>query len=190
MDGLGNKYLADNGAIRRMDASGLVADFAPSVLASTLAADTSGNVFALDTSIGTIRRITSAGLVTNLATVNNADTLAVDGAGVLYIATRDTQIFKLTPDNVVKPFAGKPGSYGSFADGMGTAVSFGGLTGIAVDSESPVYVADYHNQAVRRISPAGQVTTLARGGFSPEVSRPKARQPCSTGWACGRLVAP
>jgi len=67
-------------------------------------------------------------------------------------------------------FAGMPGASGN-VDGIGSAARFGdpfydGPSGAAVDSAGNVYVADTPNSTIRKITPAGEVTTLA--GSAPQ----------------------
>src|ERR1051325_3796370 len=57
-------------------------------------------------------------------------------------------------------FAGWPGGSGN-VDGTGSAVRFYAPTGVAVDRAGTVYVADRYNSTIRKITPAGEVTTLA-----------------------------
>ena len=61
---------------------------------------------------------------------------------------------------MVTSLAGSPGLWGS-ADGIGSAASFYDPYGVAVDSSGNVYVADLANCTLRKITPAGVVTTLA-----------------------------
>ena len=94
--------------------------------------------------------------------------VAVDGAGNIYVAdTPNNTIRKITADGVVTTFAGSAGVPGS-SDGMGSSARFNHPIGVAVDGAGNVYVADNANYAIRKITPAGLVTTFAGGtdGFN------------------------
>ena len=85
----------------------------------------------------------------------------MDGAGNLYVAnTDDHTIRKVAPVGIVSTLAGAAGRSG-YADGVGRAASFSYPKGLAVDSAGNVYVADAANQIIRKINPAGVVSTLA-----------------------------
>jgi hypothetical protein len=53
----------------------------------------------------------------------------------------------------------------AFADGTGVEASFLAPSGVAVDAVGFVYVADYGNLRIRKVSPTGVVTTLAGSGL-------------------------
>ena len=145
-----------------------------------LAIDSSGNLFVADFGNATIRRITPSGQVSTpagsplaMGTVDGIGEaarfkgpggLAVDVAGNVYIADSLAQtIRKMTPSGLVSTLAGTPGIRG-WADGTGSEASFDFSTDtkprLAVDSRGNVFVADYGNHTVRKITPAGVVTTL------------------------------
>jgi hypothetical protein len=87
--------------------------------------------------------------------------VAVDGAGNVYVAdVQNHTIRKITPAGVVTTLAGRAGQRGS-ADGTGSAARFFYPSGVAVDGAGNVYVADLYNHTIRKITPAGVVTTLA-----------------------------
>jgi streptogramin lyase len=87
--------------------------------------------------------------------------LAVDGAGNVFVADSSNHtIRKITPAGEVSTLAGAAGSAGN-ADGTGATARFFWPAGLAVDGVGNVFVADSGNDAIRKITPAGVVTTLA-----------------------------
>jgi serine/threonine protein kinase, bacterial len=123
----------------------------------------------------------NAGVVTTLAgstTTGSADGngtdasfsypigLAVDSNCNVYVAdTGNNMIRKITPAGVVTTLAGS--TTVGYTNATGTAASFDAPYGVAVDSNGYVYVADFNNNWVRKITPAGVVTTLAGGINGP-----------------------
>jgi len=91
--------------------------------------------------------------------------LYADKQGSLY-ATDMNKIRKITPDGVVSTFAGS--TYGH-VDGPIAAAQFQGAVGICADAQGNMYVSEVGNFDIRKITPAGVVSTLAGGGVSGDV---------------------
>ena len=105
------------------------------------------------------------------AQFNGPSGMAVDSSGNVYVADYyNHRIRKLTPAGVVTTWAGS-GTAG-FADDTGAAAQFNGPWGIAVDPSGNVYVADNNNHKIRKITPAGVVTTLAGTGTAGSADGP------------------
>ena len=97
--------------------------------------------------------------------------LAVDGAGNVYAAASGTDtIVKMTPAGVMSTVAGQSGVAG-FRDGQGTTALFNQPLDVKVDSAGNLYVADAGNNAIRKIDPSGNVTTLAKGAATYRASK-------------------
>ena len=190
-DGAGNVYVADqnNHKIRKITPAGVVSTFAGSGASGSangtgvaaqfnfplgVATDIAGNVYVADTSNNKIRKITPAGVVSTLAGSGNAGFadgtgvaaqfnqprgVITDAAGNVYVGDRlNYKIRKITPAGVVSTLAG---STSGFADGTGAAAQFNQPYGLAIDAAGNLYVADTVNQKIRKITPAGVVSTLA-----------------------------
>jgi hypothetical protein len=139
--------------------------------------DAQGNFYIADTKMGLIRKMTSSFTVTTLAgkgtsgytdgTGNAAAFelpygVVADASGNLYVTdTYNAVIRKVTPAGVVSTFAGNAAGGGkdTYVDGTGTAATFQLPWGIAIDATGNLFVAD--KNAVRKITPAGVVTTFA-----------------------------
>lgn len=127
-----------------------------------LVMDKRGNMFIADYGNRLIRKIDTAGVVTNFASVTYLTHIAIDGFNNLYVSDGDV-LRKISPQGDKSILAGS--IYGSgYVDGAGTDAKFNFPRGLAVDDSGYVYVADYGNHRIRKISPAGEVTTLAGNG--------------------------
>jgi sugar lactone lactonase YvrE len=138
-DAAGNVYISDNNsAIRKVGTDGVV---------STWAGATGG--------------AGSADGVGATARFNFPNGLAIDGQHNLYVADQDNStVRKISAAGAVTTLAGSAGVFG-YMDGTGAAAQFSGVGGIAVDPMGNVYVTEFYNHTVRKISPAGVVSTLA-----------------------------
>jgi len=177
--------------IRKITPGGLVSTYAGSGLpgsadgaASTasfngpcgLAVDAAGNVYVDDGGNRTIRVISPSGMVSTLAgnpnLIGNADgqgnaasftypySIALDGSGNIIVADQGSNLIrKITPGGLVTTIAGNIA--GGSNDGIGTAASFQGPGGLAIDAAGNIYIADSGNQLIRRLTPGGIVTTIA-----------------------------
>jgi sugar lactone lactonase YvrE len=185
---------AGNNLIRMVTPAGLVTTLAGSTNAgatngallsasfnnpSGVALDASGNIYVADLLNGLIREISpGTGMVTTLAgsdttaSINGTGTaaafyfpnsLATDQSGNIYVTEYATNLIrKIAPGGIVTTFAGS-GAAGQ-ADITGTSATFNGPSGIATDAGGNVYVADTYNNVIRKITPAGVVSTFAGSG--------------------------
>ncbi len=143
-----------------------------------IAVDAGGNVYVADAGNNVVRKVTSGGVVTTFAGQVGAAAgtldgtgpsvqfsalggVAVDTQGNVYVAdVISSTIRKITPGGVSSTLAGTPGVMG-FADGPGFTAQFNRPQGVAVDGAGNVYVADSGNAVIRKITPAGVVSTIA-----------------------------
>lgn len=139
-----------------------------------------GNVYVIDALNNLIRKMTTTAVVSSYTnpTLGYADgaiasatfygprSIAFDATGNAYVADLGNNLIrKITPAGVVSTFAGN-GLYG-YVDGTGSFVEFRSPSGVACDATGNVYVADRGNNLIRKITPAGVVSTLA--GYPPQV---------------------
>lgn len=181
IDTNGNLFVSDtfNNRIRKITPAGVVTTYAGSTAGFAdgnsdvahfnrprgIAIDTNGNLYISDSQNYKIRKITSAGVVSTFAGSTNGNTdgigtaaqfsnplgVAVDANGNVYVADMSTQKIRIiTPDGTVSTYAG---SYSGYADGPLLLARFFNPTGVAVDLNGNVYVADESNDKIRKITP-------------------------------------
>jgi sugar lactone lactonase YvrE len=183
---------SDNNIIRRISSNGSVSTVAGSgeegltngsVRSATftrpigVAAGLHGEIYVADTANHVIRKI-DAGVVTTFAgtgefAVQDGDAshasfefptgIAIDQRGnVLVSDSRSETVRMISPSGRVTTIAGsgEPG----FLDGLGRVAKFSSPGGVAIASDGFIYIADEDNNAIRKVSPTGEVTTLAGNG--------------------------
>jgi sugar lactone lactonase YvrE len=150
----------------------------------SIAFDSQGNAYVADLGNDVIRKITTAGVVSTFAGngtlgyLDGPDSTAqfyqpmgivVDAQGNVFVADMGNHVIrKITPAGVVSTFAGAVASAGypqaiakGYYDGTGTLAAFSNPSAMAIDAQGNIYVADPGNSAIRMITPAAVVTTLA-----------------------------
>jgi streptogramin lyase len=169
--------LAGTGDPGYTDGPGLEAQFR---FPTNVSVDKHGNILVADQGNHRIRIISPSGDVSTLAgngVAGYADgpgleaqfkgptDVVMDEEGNAFVADRDNQRIRLiTSSGNVTTLAGS-GEAG-FADGTGTSAKFNQPTGVAMDHEGNVIVADYSNNRIRTVAPSGEVTTLAGSGIA------------------------
>lgn len=102
------------------------------------------------------------------ARFNNPFALKVDASGNIYVSDSDNHnIRKITPSGDVITFAGS--SFNGSADGTGTSASFRNPQGIDINSSGDIFICDTGNHKIRKITPAGVVTTFAGSGVATSI---------------------
>lgn len=141
-----------------------------------------GNVYVADDGNNRIRMITPTGTVSTLAgsgsaafadgqgtgaSFNQPFSVTIDNSGtLLYVADRyNHRIRKVTLGGAVSTLAGN-GTAAYFDSATGTLAEFNYPTTVTVDKLGNVYVADYHNNRIRKITPAGATSTLSGTGVA------------------------
>ena len=188
-DSAGNLYVADSGnnKIQKINTSGEVSTFAGSDQGFAngqgtnakfneprgITIDSDGNLYVADTGNFTIRKITPGGYVSTFAgsisgfangprleaQFRAPVAIAIDSAGNFYICdSQNCLIQKIDTSGQVTTFAG---STQGFEDGSSDVAKFYSPIGITIDSDDNLYVADFNNHRIRKITPNGDVSTLA-----------------------------
>lgn len=136
-----------------------------------VAVDSSDNIYVGEPSATKIRKITPSGVVSTIfATMPpiSMGGIAVDNAGAVYFSdTSNGRIMKILPGGSAISIAGSPMGMSGYVNGPAAWSMFFVPAGLAVDGGGNVYVADSYNNVIRKITPAGIVSTLAGAPVSP-----------------------
>lgn len=203
VDLLGNVYIADfvNHRIRKVNTSGIISTFAgtgvpgfsgdgaSATLAqlnypTSIAVDSSGNVYIADKDNVRIRKVNTLGVISTiagtgvsgysgdgatatLAELNGLYGIAVDGMGNVYFADQSNyRIRKINILGVISTFAGT-GISGFSGDGAAANLAqINGARGVAVDTLGNVYISDLNNHRIRKINTSGIISTIAGTGVA------------------------
>jgi uncharacterized protein (TIGR03437 family) len=183
-DAAGNLYIADagNNRVRKVSPAGIITTIAGNGTSGgsgdgglatsaqlrgpvNVAVDATGDLFIADAGNYLVRKVSPAGIITSLAEVHSPKGLAVDFGGNLYIASSDNdQVFYVATNGTGGVFAGTGDTGYSGDGGLALSAQLSDPAGVAVDGSGNIYVADSGNHRVRKISPAGVITTLAGTG--------------------------
>lgn len=146
-----------------------------------VAVDASGNLYIADTDNEVVRKVSANGTITTIAGggsslsdgVPAADAelespwnVALDAAGNLYIVDLgDNRVRKLDTSGTITTVAGSLNPAGLGNGGPATNASLNMPTAIAFDSGGNMYIADSGNNAIRKVSTAGTISTAVGGTF-------------------------
>jgi hypothetical protein len=151
LDGGNTLWVLDQGgtAIRQVSPQGVVSTLVSPQSdsfngACSMTLDNDGNAYVGSSQSDTIIKVTAAGVVSTLA--------GSSGGGISLGAGAPVRAATVRPSSATRS---------NFADGTGSAAAFNEPCGLAADASGNVYVADSGNYAIRKVTPAGVVTTIA-----------------------------
>ena len=164
--------LAGTGVAGFVDGSAITARLAQP---NGVAVDAQGVVYFTEYGNHSVRKVLPNGTVSTIAgtgqegyadgpgrsaQLSSPEGLTVDAQGTIYVAEFGGQrIRKISPSGTVSTLAGS--GVRGYADGAGSAAQFYGACGVAIDAHGDLLVADAGNYCVRKVTPAGVVSTLA-----------------------------
>lgn len=206
VDGSGNLFVADsaNHAVRKISVAGVITTVAsfsggtPSApgegILGDVVVDAAGNLFIADSINQVVRKLSATGALTTVAgngtqgysgdggsaaaaSLNWPAGLAVDGNGNLFIAdSYNNRIRKVSANGIITTIAGNGAEAFSGDGGPAASASLFLPNGVALDTSGNLFIADFGNNRVRKVSVSGIITTVAGVGPTPT--------PCNTPGVC------
>ncbi len=155
-------------------------------------ADASGNLYIADTDNAVIRKIAPNGTISTVAgnalvaagfsgdngpatqaTLYSPLDVISDAAGNLYISDfGNNRVRKVSTNGIISTFVGT-GQAGKTGDnGPAAQATLNGPRGLAFDAPGNLYIVDWRNARIRRVSTSGTITTFAGGGARQVTSTP------------------
>jgi uncharacterized protein (TIGR03437 family) len=200
-DSAGNMYIADTGnnVVRKVNTSGTISTVAGNNIAgyggdgiaattanlsspTSVALDSTGNLYIADANNNCIREVTTDQIIHTVAgqcpyplfegdggpaiqaKLNKPFSIALDAYGDLFIADTENEVLReVTPDGIINTIAGTPTTTG-FQDGPALQAKFSSPSGIAIDASGSIYIADKSNFRIRKLLPSGNVVSVAGNG--------------------------
>jgi sugar lactone lactonase YvrE len=145
-----------------------------------VAIDAAGNIYIADTHNQRVRKVNNGTITTiagtgvagfsgdngaaGAAQLSNPTALAVDANGNLYIADTDNHRIRKISGTTITTVAGDGEQIFSGDGGAAIAAGIDSPNGVAVDAAGKIYIADTHNQRIRVVDLAGNISTLAGNG--------------------------
>ena len=148
--------------------------------------DSKGNLYIADSGNNAVRVVT-AGIITTFAggyyghgypgyygdggpayqaEMNNPTGVAVDSKGNVYIADSNNNVIRVvTPNGIINTFAGNGTGDYTGDGGKATAATLQHPTGVALDANGNLLIADFVNNVIRQVTPAGLISTVAGNGL-------------------------
>jgi cysteine-rich repeat protein len=183
----GTAFCLESCTVAGSAASGFAGDAGPASLALLnsprgVTVDTEGQVFVVDTLNQRVRRIGVDGIITTVAgtgtagftgdngaatsaRLRNPHDVAVDATGTLFIAdTSNHRIRRVTATGTISTVAGSGVAGFSGDNGAATIAQLNQPSGVAIDAQGAILVADRDNHRVRRFVVGGRITSFAGSG--------------------------
>ena len=173
--------VAGNGLFRYSGEGG-PATSATLYLPYAVALDKKGNLYIAEPQQARVRKVAPNGVITTFAgtgaqgynqdgipatqaQISQVEGLAVDSAGSVYLADAiNSRVRKITPDGIISTVAGTGFFNYSGDGGPATGATLYGPAAVAIDNTGNLYISDYYNNRIRKVTLDGIITTVAGNG--------------------------